>query len=113
MDNTRVTKEEALERVNDNLETIEGAFGTIKFNKKFFGVFNGISLVSGVVGTGLLIAGGLAVAPIIATGCGLAGTIVSAVGLAKEKHEEEVMCEAEFRNTYIKNKIINKANRVR
>ena len=49
----KVTKEEALERVEDNFETLNSMYGAIRVNKVFFGVCAGVSLVSGVIGTGL------------------------------------------------------------
>jgi len=108
-----ITKEEALERVDDNLETIRSAFGTIKFNKIFFGVCNGVSVVAGGIGTALLIGGGLAVAPVVATGFGVAGSIYSAIQLKKQEDTMADMENAWNRNVNTREKIIEKSEKVR
>ena len=109
----KVTKEEALERVDDNFETLNSIYGTIKVNKVFFGVCAGVSLVSGAIGTGLLIAGGLAVAPIIATGFGVAGTAYSAIQIKKQLDYEAETNEKWNQNVDAQDKIFAKSKKIR
>ena len=109
----KVTKEEALERVEDNFETLNSRYGAIKVNKVFFGVCAGVSLVSGVIGTGLLIAGGLAAAPIIATGFGIVGTAYSATQIKKQSDYEAETDELWNKNVDTQNKIFAKSKKIR
>lgn len=84
----KVTKEEALQRIDENLEVINSSFGTIKFNKIFFGVCAGVGLVAtgaGIVGS---IVWGLSVASGVTMGLGAAASITSGVFFNKEKQTE-------------------------
>ena len=109
----KVTKAEALERVEDNFETLNSIYGTIRANTGFFVVCAGVSLVSGVIGTGLLIAGGLAVAPVIATGFGIVGTTYSAIQIKKQADYEAEVNEVWNQNVDTKDKIIAKSKKIR
>jgi hypothetical protein len=83
-----VTKEEALERIDENLEVIKSSFGTIKFNKIFFGVCAGVGLAAtgvGIVGT---VVWGLSVASGVTMGLGAAASVTSGIFLSKEKQTE-------------------------
>lgn len=84
-----VTKEEALERIDENLETINSAFGKIKFNKIFFGVCAGIGVVctgAGIIGTAVW---GLSVASAVATGFGAGAAITGGI-FYKQQNDEEL-----------------------
>lgn len=69
-------KEEAIERIDENLETIETNKGKIRFNSVWFTVCSGIGLVATGVGIAGCIALGLTTFPLVTTGIGVATTIV-------------------------------------
>lgn len=87
-------KERELEKIDEELETIESAYGKIKFNKVLFGVFAGIGVVctgAGIVGT---VAWGLSVASGIATGLGAATAVTNSI-FYKQENDKKQDCMAQ------------------
>lgn len=109
----KMTCSEAFSKIEEQEENIRSAYGTICFNKRFFQVCTGVSLVSGVIGTTLLIVSGPLAAPIIATSCGIAGTVVGAIGIKVENNQRAIMDQALAENEVARNKVIEKSCKVR
>lgn len=104
----KVTKEEALERIDENLEVINSSFGTIKFNKVLFGVCAGVGLVAtgaGIVGT---VVWGLSIAAAATTGLGAAAAITSGIFYKKEKETELEYNRLEEKNLDSKKVLLKK-----
>ena len=104
---------EAWDKVEKQEQEILSSYGKIRFNKNFFKVCTGVSLVSGIVGVGLLIGCGPYVAPILATGCGITGTVVGSIGIKAENEQRVLLDEALERNGRAREKIIEKSCKVR
>ena len=99
MENERVvTKEDALERINNNMKTIDTGYGQIHVNKKFF---RNCAIVGGVstgVGAVLLATVGFVLVPIAVTGLGVIATATNGAFYFGEKLKEEDLEDAYTEN---------------
>lgn len=93
-----VTKEEAVERIQDNLEEIDCAAGRIRVSKTFFKVCAAIgagATVIGGIGIGVL---GFTLVPVATTGLGIA-SVVTGLAFNKDKNNEmDDMARSQQRN---------------
>lgn len=107
-----VTKEQALERVYNNAETIETGYGQIHVNKKFF---RNCAIVSGIstgVGVALLATVGFVLVPVAVTGLGIIATGTNGAFYLGENAKLKELKEAEKINDDIYSEIITKIKRV-
>lgn len=102
----KVTKEEALQRIDDNLETIKFGKGQIRVNKTFFKVCAGVGLVATGFGIAGMVVVGLLATPIVTTVLGGAATATGLVFNKLEDKEKTRLEEAEERNNAAKSKIL-------
>ncbi len=103
-----VTKEEALERINENFEEIDSAYGKIRVSKIFFKVCAGIGIGATVVGVAGIATLGFALAPVATTGLGIASAATGLIFNKGENDEYARMQEAEERNIRAKRSIVVK-----
>ena len=106
-----VTKEQALERVYNNMETIETGYGQIHVNKKFFrncAIFSGI--FTGV-GAALMVATGFVLVPVAVTGLGVIATGTNGAFYLGENAKLKELNEAENTNRGIYSEIITKVKK--
>lgn len=93
-----VTKEEAQERINDNFEVIDTAYGKIKASKRWFAVCGTIGAIAAGVGVAGIATLGFVLVPVATTGLGVAAAVVSAKYYNDETKEHARMVEADDRN---------------
>ncbi|MBQ7105354.1 MAG: hypothetical protein IJN90_05810 [Bacilli bacterium] len=87
MEKEKVTREQAVERINDNYEIIDTAYGRIRASKKFFAVTGTIGALSTGVGIAGLVVTGFTLLPITVTALGVAAAGVSAKFYSDENKE--------------------------
>lgn len=113
MENEIVTKEEALDRVKENYEVIDTAYGRINASKKWFAACGTI----GAIATGIGVAGiatlGFVLAPVATTGLGIAAAVTSAKFYNDENKELNRMIEADEKNVATQERIEAKAAKVK
>ena len=85
--NKELTKEEVIERLNNNFAVLDSAHGRIKVSRKFYTICACIGTVASVVGVAGIVAGGIALAP-LTLGLGIA-SVVTSVGSYNDTKKEE------------------------
>lgn len=108
MEKNIVTKEEAIERIYDNMTTLKTAHGKVRFNKTFFAICAGIGTVCTGIGIAGIVTLGLAVAPITTTGLGLAAAVTSGAFYKGEVNEGRRISEKMQQNYDLMQKISEK-----
>lgn len=103
-----VTEEETLEKIENNLQMIETAYGTVKFNEVFFKACGSICLIEAIVGGVVLALNVNPVAPIIAMVAGGAGALISAVKTQEIEEEKSQLAQENVNNLRVKEKILKK-----
>ena len=93
-----VTREEAKERINENFEVIDTAYGQIKASKRWFAVCGTIGAIAAGVGVAGIATLGFVLVPVATTGLGVVTAIVSAKYYNEEKKEHARLVEADDRN---------------
>ena len=98
--NEIVTRDQAVERVCENMETLRSAYGDINVNKKFFSRCAAVSAISTCVGAVLVATVGFVLVPVAVTGLGVVATAVNgAFYLGENKREKEIMTLVEKNQT--------------
>ena len=98
MEKEIVTKEEAQERINDNYEVIDTAYGRIKASKRWFAVCGTIGAIAAGVGVAGIATVGFVLAPVATTGLGVAAALVSAKFYNDENKEQARLIDADNKN---------------
>jgi len=88
MENRIVTREEALNRIEENFNELEIAYGKVRISKKFFALCGVLGTVSAGIGIVGLATVGFVLAPITAAGLGI-GAAVSSIFFYKDELNEE------------------------
>ena len=89
MEKEIVTKEEAQERINENYEVIDTAYGRIKASKRWFAVCGTIGAIAAGIGVAGIATVGFVLVPVATTGLGVAAAVVSAKFYNDETKEIE------------------------
>lgn len=98
MEKEIVTKEEAQERINDNYEVIDTAYGRIKASKRWFAVCGTIGAIAAGVGVAGIATVGFVLVPVATTGLGVAAALVSAKFYNDENKEQSRLIDADNKN---------------
>lgn len=101
----KVTKDQALERINDNFEVIDTAYGRIKASKRWFAVCGTIGAIAAGIGVAGIATVGFVLAPVATTGLGVAAAVVSAKFYSDENIEHARLLDADNKNFEAKERI--------
>ena len=93
-----VTREEAKERINENFEVIDTAYGQIKASKRWFAVCGTIGAIAAGVGVAGIATLGFVLVPVATTGLGIAAAVASAKYYNDENKEQARLVEADNKN---------------
>lgn len=108
MEKKIVTREEAIERVKENREVINTAYGRVNVSKTFFKICGAVGVVAAGIGVAGIATLGFVLVPVATTGLGVATAVTSGIfhrGETKEGHRLE---EAWEENRAIANRIVEK-----
>ena len=108
MENKKVTREEAIERVSSNREVIRTAYGNVSVSKKFFAVCGVIGTVAAGIGVAGMATLGFVLVPVATTGLGGAAAVTSGIFYNGENKEERRLQDAWLENKAAANRIVEK-----
>ena len=108
MEKEKVTREQAVERINENYEVLDTAYGKIHLSKAFFAATGAIGALSAGVGIAGLIVSGVGVLPIAVTTIGAAAAGVSAKFFGDENKELARLQEEDSYNQSLQRRIEEK-----
>ena len=108
MEKKIVTREEAIERVKENREVINTAYGRVNVSKTFFKICGAVGVVAAGIGVAGIATLGFVLVPVATTGLGVAAAVTSGIFYNGENKEERRLQDAWLENKAAANRIVEK-----